>query len=69
MNIIRISLSLFLINSLDIWDSNPLNPSNIRSSVVGLSAIGGICSNNQYSIIEHAGLNSIQNAAHELGHK
>jgi hypothetical protein len=44
------------------------NPS-LRSSIVGLSQIGGICSQNKYSIVEYLGFNEIQNAAHELGHK
>jgi hypothetical protein len=34
-----------------------------------MSSIGGICGTNKYSIVEYSGLNSIQNAAHELGHK
>ena len=31
-------------------------------------SIPGICSNQQYSIMEFNGFNEIQNAAHELGH-
>ena len=40
-----------------------------RSGVIGMSSIGGVCSADKYSVVEYAGLNSIQNAAHELGHK
>jgi hypothetical protein len=40
-----------------------------RSAVIGTAYIAAICSSNQYSIVEYAGLNSIQNAAHELAHK
>ncbi len=54
---------------LDIWDSNSAAVPASRSAVIGTTPISGICSNYQYSIIEYAGLNSIQNAAHELGHK
>ncbi len=34
-----------------------------------MSSIGGICGPSKYGIVEYSGLNSIQNAAHELGHK
>ena len=54
--------------SLDIWTSSA-GSSSQRSSIVGFSNIGGICSQNQYSIVEYLGFNEIQNAAHELGHK
>ncbi len=54
---------------MDIWDSNVASNPSSRSGVVGLSYIGEICGTNKYSILEYQGLNSIQNAAHELGHK
>lgn len=44
-------------------------PPSSRSAVIGLSSIGGICSPLRYSIVEFLGINEIQNAAHELGHK
>jgi len=54
---------------LDIWDSNNASLPDTRSGVIGTAPISGICSPYQYSIMEFSGLNSIQNAAHELGHK
>ena len=54
---------------LDIWDNIATNTPSARSGVVGTSPVGGICSNTQYSIVEYMGLNTIQNNAHELGHK
>jgi hypothetical protein len=52
---------------IDIWDSNiSANPAS-RSGIIGSTFIAGVCSNQQYSIVEYAGLSS--NAAHELGHK
>jgi hypothetical protein len=54
---------------LDIWDGNNASHPDTRSVVIGSSPISGICSPTQYSIMEFSGLNSIQNAAHELGHK
>jgi hypothetical protein len=54
---------------LDIWDSNAAAVPATRSGVIGTAPISGICSPSQYSIIEFSGSNSIQNAAHELGHK
>ena len=54
---------------MDIWDSNSASDPFIRSGVIGTSYIGGICGRNKYSILEYEGLNSIHNAAHELGHK
>ena len=54
---------------LDVWDNIAASGPATRSGVIGTSTIGGICSNSQYSIVEYGGLNSIQNAAHELGHK
>ncbi len=55
---------------MDIWDGNAnIDPSS-RSGVIGVnSGIAGICGTNKYSILEYQGLSSIQNAAHELGHK
>ena len=58
-----------LSKSLDVWDNNTALPYEIRASVSGISPIGGICSSSRYSIIEYVALISIQNAAHELGHK
>ena len=58
-----------LFNSLDIWDSDKTAANAKRASVVGISNIARICSDSRYSIIEYSGLNSIQNAAHELGHR
>jgi hypothetical protein len=43
-------------------------PAASRSSSIGFSAIGGICSPSRYAIVEYLGFNNIQNAAHELGH-
>ncbi len=55
---------------MDIWDSNVASNPSSRSGVDGTSYIGEICGTNKYSILEYQGLmNSIQNAAHELGHK
>ena len=59
----------FFLYRLDIWDNDITKSNDSRSSIIGFSSIGGICSSNQYSIIEFGGLNSIENAAHELGHK
>ena len=54
---------------LDVWDNYAQSQSDTRSGVIGVANIGGICTNLKYSIVEYAGLNSIQNAAHELAHK
>ncbi len=54
---------------MDIWDSNITRVTASRSGVIGSVFFAGICSNQQYSIIEYAGFNSISNAAHELGHR
>ena len=53
---------------MDIWDSNAVAVPGSRSGVIGTAFIAGVCSTNKYSIVEYGGLNSIQNAAHELGH-
>ena len=55
--------------SYDIWMNISLYSPASRSSAVGFSSIGSICSPNRYSIIEYLGFNNIQNAAHELGHR
>ena len=63
-------LSFWYFNlSLDVWDNIASGSAGSRSAVIGSAYMASICSNNQYSIIEYAGLNSIQNAAHELGHR
>ena len=54
---------------MDIWDSNAAAVPGSRSGVIGTAFIAGVCSTNKYSIVEYGGLNSIQNAAHELGHR
>jgi|688.fasta_scaffold1333181_2 hypothetical protein len=54
---------------MDIWDSNAAAVPASRSGVIGTAFISGVCSNQKYSIVEYAGLNSISNAAHELGHR
>lgn len=54
---------------MDLWDSNTMLTSSQRSSIVGLSYVGQICTSYKYSIIEEEGFNNMQNAAHELGHK
>ena len=54
---------------IDIWDDNFLAYPASRSDFIGSTFIEGVCSNQQYSIIEFAGFNSISNAAHDLGHK
>ena len=54
---------------MDVWDNIVSQSYATRSAVIGMSSIGGICSGTRYSIIEYSGLNSIQNAAHEIGHK
>jgi hypothetical protein len=54
---------------LDIWDNYAQSASDTRSGVIGVTSIAGICGSQRYSIVEYAGLNSIQNSAHELGHK
>ena len=59
---------MFSIQSLDIWSAGTRDPA-ARSSIIGYTFIGGICSPNKYSIIEFNGFNQIQNAAHELGHR
>jgi hypothetical protein len=46
-----------------------MSQSDTRSGVIGVTNIAGICGLQKYSVVEYAGLNSIQNAAHELGHK
>ena len=40
-----------------------------RGAIGYTQAIGGVCGNQKYSIIEYAGFNQIQNAAHELAHR
>ncbi len=52
---------------MDIWGTSGSDSS--RSGVSGYSWVGGICGTNKYSLVEDIGLNNIQNAAHELGHK
>ena len=54
---------------LDIWDNIVTEPPFIRSSIADYTTIGGICSSNQYSLIEFSGINSIVNAARVLGNK
>ena len=46
-----------------------LLPSQRRGAIGYTSLIGGVCSSKKYSIIEYAGFNQIQNAAHELAHR
>ena len=52
-----------------IWDSNAVAVPGSRSGVIGTAFIAGVCSTYKYSIVEYAGLNSISNTAHELGHR
>ncbi len=40
-----------------------------RGAIGYTQAIGGVCGNQKYSIIEYSGFNQIQNAAHELAHR
>ena len=68
MVLIKLIKNLFIF-SLDVWDNIATYSPDSRMGVVGMSNIGGICTANQYSIVEYLGLNSIQNNAHELGHK
>ena len=46
-----------------------LLPSQRRGAIGYTSLIGGVCSSKKYSIVEYAGFNEIQNAAHELAHR
>ena len=62
---------IFLLHkSLDIWMSDSSIPPSQRRGAIGYtSLIGGVCSSKKYSIVEYAGFNEIQNAAHELAHR
>ena len=68
-NLSFICLKNLFYSSMDLWDSNTMLTSSQRSSIVGLSYVGQICTSYKYSIIEEEGFNNMQNAAHELGHK
>ncbi len=46
-----------------------MDPSLRSAAIEGTSFIGGICGTNKYSITEYKGFNSIQPAAHLLGHR
>ena len=54
---------------MDIWDNDARSNADRRSSATGTSTVGGICSQNKYSITEYYGLNIIFDATHQLGHR
>ena len=55
---------------MDLWSNDVTLSPLYRHYMIGYTQqVGGICSSNQYSVLEYLGFSGIQNAAHELGHR